>query len=543
MNEIYEFSGLYKNLLGLNSDIDRVQEQIDLRIDVLGITKNRLRNFLLNPCKSDWFEELNIYIYIIDFFDYKSSIREKFFDSIVLNIIFNENNHYLIKKIPPHILHDLEENNQCVANRKCNCKLGNIIGGDIYNNYGCYSICDAYTYKGNGHLYCLKYLHQVQNEDIYWIIDRLIHNGHLELVKYYESLNFEPVIDIWRGVKCAIYYQRNEVLEYVLKNDKMTKNLSLDKLCRELYYVKMPNLCNRLDNDIPLSVYDFLRSKLSHEKFIELNMKYLVNYCYRGNPKYNDILQIYIFPTIYSDGNIDISKLKKIIEEKNYEKDDIKMFKPYFKFDQNTQDISLLTQNNSEKQFCSIIINDYSEEQICSIIENSNDIFDLDICQKIIDKYDKYDKYDEYDDEITHILLSLHAKNIDISKLNIKRKIDIQHEIDILLCHKFEEDFMQDDYNETLEILSSGEGKVVEIKKDGFISIIYSCQSRGCLNSYSLHNILKNIKNKEEQFKIKKKEDIFLDHHYEWYFEVQSYIESYIKKYNHDLLNDRSTIL
>src|SRR3989344_9610559 len=89
---------------------------------------------------------------------------------IVFEIIFGDKKDF-IEYIPKIILEELEYNNKCIQNRECKCDI-EIIFGSKYD-------------KGKNHLYCLKYLFEVQNKD-YTIdaIDYASKNGYLDIIKY-----------------------------------------------------------------------------------------------------------------------------------------------------------------------------------------------------------------------------------------------------------------------------------------------------------------------------------------------------------------------
>src|SRR3989344_2736778 len=102
----------------------------------------------LNNLKID-----NKFKQIITFCDYwilNENEMDDFKKLIVFEIIFGDKKE-LIKYIPKMMLKQLEYNNTCIQNKECKCEMD-----DIYGE--CYI-------KGNGHLYCLKYLFEVQQKD------------------------------------------------------------------------------------------------------------------------------------------------------------------------------------------------------------------------------------------------------------------------------------------------------------------------------------------------------------------------------------------
>ena len=125
-------------------------------------------NDLNNPIQID-----NKFKQIISFCDYwilNENEMNEFKKQIVFEIIFG-NKKELIEYIPKIMLKQLEYKNKCIKNRKCKCKMSDIYG--------------IWIIKGNGHLYCLQYLFEVQHKDcIIDAIDNASKNGHLDIIKY-----------------------------------------------------------------------------------------------------------------------------------------------------------------------------------------------------------------------------------------------------------------------------------------------------------------------------------------------------------------------
>ena len=120
---------------------------------------------------------------IITFCDYwilNENEMNDFKKLIVFEIIFGDKKE-LIEYIPKIILEQLEYNNECIQNRKCKCEMVDIYGGECY-------------IKGNGHLYCLKYLFEVQHKDCTtYAINWASHYGHFDIIKYLVEIQHKTI--------------------------------------------------------------------------------------------------------------------------------------------------------------------------------------------------------------------------------------------------------------------------------------------------------------------------------------------------------------
>src|SRR3989344_3074591 len=105
-------------------------------------------NDLDNPIQIN--EKFKQIIMFCDYWILNENEMNDFKKRIVFEIIFG-NKKDLIQFIPKIILEQLEYNNECIQNKECKCKMN-----DIYGNS---------NFKGNEHLYCLKYLFEVQHKD------------------------------------------------------------------------------------------------------------------------------------------------------------------------------------------------------------------------------------------------------------------------------------------------------------------------------------------------------------------------------------------
>ena len=122
---------------------------------------------------------------------------------IVFEIIFG-NKKELIKYIPKMMLKQLEYKNKCIQNRKCKCEID-----DIYGNVG---------YKGNKHIYCLKYLFEVQHKDCTtYAINNASRNGHLDVIKYLVEIQHKTIT--FKTIECA---SNDEIKQYL--EEKMNLN-------------------------------------------------------------------------------------------------------------------------------------------------------------------------------------------------------------------------------------------------------------------------------------------------------------------------------
>src|SRR3989344_3913971 len=153
---------LYNNLLQ-NGDKSECDELFNESLIKYGLILDDLNDLTIN----------NKFKQIITFCDYwilNENEMNELKKQIVFEIIFGDKKD-LIEYIPKIMLNVMEYNNECIQNRECKCEMN-----DIYGD------CDI---KGNGHLYCLKYLFEVQHKDcIYNAIDLASLNGHLNIIKY-----------------------------------------------------------------------------------------------------------------------------------------------------------------------------------------------------------------------------------------------------------------------------------------------------------------------------------------------------------------------
>ena len=130
------------------------------------INHNLTMDDIMNPIDiTNKFKDIIMFCELLQLNDIE---YDKLKDKIVFEIIFGDKKE-LIQYIPGMLLEKLEEDNYCVINRECSCK----------------KIDDICGKRGYNHLYCLKYLMEVQNKDCTTnAINNASKNGYLDVIKY-----------------------------------------------------------------------------------------------------------------------------------------------------------------------------------------------------------------------------------------------------------------------------------------------------------------------------------------------------------------------